>query len=230
MIKNWLIQRHFDQRVKVLNNSELSTIYQPPVVGDKTFAAMDFCVLDFETTGLNPKKDRVLSAGWTTIENQRVEWGACEHHLIQHTQSIPDQSVAIHHITEQEAAQGKPIEDIFPHILKQLSDKVLVAHFADIEVGFLQQLAKQLYAITLPLVVIDTLQLAFAMKYKHAVHVPQNALNLFSLREQYELPRYKAHNALSDAVATAELLVVLVHELSAGNAISTAKILSLMKS
>lgn len=169
--------------------------------------------LDFETIGLNPKIDNVLSVGWTSIRQGRIQIDKAEHHLIQHTTTIPDVSVTIHHITEQEAATGSPIENIFPSLLQQLSDKVLVAHFADIEVGFLQRLSKQLYGMTLPLITVDTLQLAFHMKYKDAVHVPQDTLNLFSLRAQYGLPRYKAHNAMADAIAAAELLSVSAEEL-----------------
>ncbi|PID62900.1 MAG: DNA polymerase III subunit epsilon [Gammaproteobacteria bacterium] len=225
MIKQWLNQRRFDKQCAALANSPLAAHYQPPEIGDKWFAEAELFVLDFETTGLSPQNNQVLSAGWTSIRRGRMQWRDCDHYLIQHTQAIPEASVAIHHITEQEAAQGQPIESVLPTLLEQLSGKVLVAHFADIEVGFLQQLVQKHYGISLPLVVIDTLQLAFFMKYKHAVHVPQNALNLFTLRAQYGLPRYKAHNARSDAIAAAELLLVLVEELGGQWQVSLAELL-----
>lgn len=214
MLKQWIHQRRYQKQLSQLNNSKLSQYYQPPPinVGEQTFADSELLVLDFETTGLDPKKDRLLSVGFTTICNQRIQLGQSEHYLIQHTDSIPDETVAIHHITEEEAAQGQPITDIFPHLLSAMNGKYLVAHFADIEVGFLQQIATKHYQSTLPLIVIDTLQLAFRMKYKDAVHTPSHALNLFNLRKQYALPRYKAHNAMSDAVATAELLLILADE------------------
>ncbi len=215
MLSQWLTQHRFNKRCQALQNSPLANIYTPPAPADgQTFMATDFLVLDFETTGLNPKNDYVLSVGWTTIHRGRIYLGQSQHHLIRHTANIPDATVAIHHITEQEAAQGTPISEIFPQIVQQLSGKVLVAHFADIEVGFLQRLSQQLYGITLPLLTVDTLQLAYHLQYKNAVHVPQDALNLFTLRAQHHLPRYQAHNAMTDAVATAELLLVFAAELS----------------
>ena len=39
-----------------------------------------------------------------------------------------------------------------------------------------------------------------------------NELRLFNLREQYNLPRYNAHNALSDALAAAELFAAQIAE------------------
>ena len=41
-------------------------------------------------------------------------------------------------------------------------------------------------------------------------------LRLFNLRPRYNLPRYKAHNALSDAIATAELFMALAAEMAPG--------------
>lgn len=213
MLKNWLSQKTFQRQLKRFQQSTLADYYTPPNVGEMTFDEADFLVLDFETTGLSVKKDRVLSVGYTTLSKQRIQLGKSAHFYIRHTEMIPDETVIIHHITEQEAAQGLPIQEVFPTLLQQLSGKILVAHFADIEVGFLQQIARLVYQTTLPLVVVDTLQIAFRRKYKQAVYIPPNALNLFTLRESYQLPRYKAHNAMSDAVATAELLMAQVQEM-----------------
>ncbi len=217
MLKSWFAERHFNKQCQQLANSPLADIYSVPdrkQLSEQAFEETSFFVLDFETTGLNPKTDRVLSMGFTSIENGRILLGKSEHYYVRHTKKIPDKTAIIHHITEQEAATGVPIKEAFPYLLKQLSGKVLVAHFADIEIGFLQQIAKTLYNITLPIIYLDTLQIAFHLKYKDAVHIPQNALNLFSLRQQYDLPNYKAHNAMADAVSTAELLLVQVSDIN----------------
>ncbi len=213
MVKTWLAKQQFQRQLKQLKRSRIADWYSPPEITSPHFSDNDFLVLDFETTGLNTKKDKVLSAGFTTLKKGRIKLGESAHFYIRHTDSIADETVAIHHITEQEAAQGQPIQEIFPKLLQALDNKILVAHFADIEVGFLNQIAKSLYGTALPIYVVDTLQIAFQMKYKELTHVPSNALNLFSLRAQYGLPRYKAHNAMIDAVSTAELLLVQTDEL-----------------
>lgn len=226
MLKNWLSQQRYQHHLKRFKNSELSKYYTPPELSDCSFKQADFLVLDFETTGLSPKKDRVLSMGYTLLSKQRIQLGKSAHYYIRHTDMIPDETVIIHHITEQEAAQGLPIQEVFPLLLKKLSGKFLVAHYADIEVGFLQQIALSLYQTPLPLRVVDTLQLAYQKKYRQSVHIPANALNLFTLRESYQLPRYKAHNAMTDAVATAELLLAQINEMELFEETPVKKILT----
>lgn len=227
-VQNWLRQRKLLRQVSRFAQSEAAQYYTPPdinTIKEQSFAASDFLVLDFETTGLNAKKNQLLSVGFTTITKARVQLGKSEHYYMRYRGKIPDSTIAIHHITEQEAAQGIRVKDLFPFILKRLSGKILVAHFADIEVGFLQKIAQSLYGVELPLLVVDTLQIAFHMKYKGAVHVPQDALNLFTLREHYQLPRYKAHNAMVDAVSTAELLLILVDELGGEDSVTVEQLI-----
>ncbi len=227
MLSQWLRQRQFNRQYRQLQNSSLAELYQPVTEQQlmRPFADSEFLVLDFETTGLHSKTDRVLSAGWTVIANGRIQLGQSEHTFIRHTAGISDESVGIHHITEQEASEGVPVQTVFPRLLKQLSGRILVAHFADIEVGFIQQIAQSLYQLALPLYTVDTLQLAFRYHYQDSVHVPQNALNLFNLRARYQLPRYKAHNAMLDAVATAELLLLLVDKLGGEQQVTVKRLL-----
>lgn len=227
-LQNWFKQRKFSRQTALLKNNAMSEYYCPPdrtALAAQSFADSEFLVLDFETTGLNPQKNQLLSVGFTTIAGGRVQLGKSEHYYVRFRGTIPDSTIAIHHITEQEATQGIRVKDLFPLILQRLSGKILVAHFADIEVGFLQKIAKSVYGIELPLFVVDTLQMAYYLKYKGAVHIPQDALNLFTLREQYQLPRYKAHNALADAVSTAELLLVLVDEMGGEDKVTAKQLI-----
>ena len=60
---------------------------------------------------------------------------------------------------------------------------------------------------------IDTRQLAERQLRREQVVLKENSLRLFELRDRYELPAYKAHNALSDALSTAELFLALVADL-----------------
>lgn len=215
-MKLWLQQQLYQHRFRqfMAKKPDLGFTPLPWSVLQQPPTQWEFCAIDFEATGLNPKKDRLLSAGLVTISQQAISLASCRYYLIQHRHKIPDKTVTIHHITEQEAETGMPIQTVFPEILNLLSGKILLAHFADIEAGFLQQIAKKLYGVSLPLLVMDTLQLAFYLKYKDAVHVPHNALNLFHLRDDYQLPAYSAHNALLDAVACAELFLLLSDKLA----------------
>jgi DNA polymerase-3 subunit epsilon len=56
---------------------------------------------------------------------------------------------------------------------------------------------------------IDTLILAQRVfeRQNHTIQVAD--LRLFNLRSRYHLPRYRAHNALNDALAAAELFLAM---------------------
>ena len=75
------------------------------------------------------------------------------------------------------------------------------------EKNFLQYTCKKLYGLAPVFPIIDTLMIARKRLDQRTSLYSPNDLRLFNLRESHELPRYKAHNALSDALATAELFL-----------------------
>ena len=92
-------------------------------------------------------------------------------------------------------------------LLEAMAGKLLLVHFAHIEKKFFQHACKRLYGFAPDFPIIDTLMIALKrLDQKTALYSP-NELRLFNLRDFYGLPRYKAHNALSDALATAELFL-----------------------
>ncbi len=208
-------QKRSQRQIKFKNESPIRQFYSQATIDlNLPVSEVEFLALDMETTGLNPKKDRVLSIGYTVIKGLRIQVGASRHFYCQHTQTIPDESVIVHQITEQQAATGQPIEALFPDIVSALKGRVLLAHYADIELGFLNQTALELYDSPLIFPVVDTLRLAYRMTYKDSVHIERGALSLSQLRNKAGLPSFKAHNALTDAVATAELLLYQLKELN----------------
>ena len=81
-----------------------------------------------------------------------------------------------------------------------------VAHHAKIELTFLTQACQKLYGVSPRFPVIDTMRIAKRWLERRNKEIEQGDLRLFNLRKRYGLPMYQAHNALSDAIATAELL------------------------
>ncbi len=62
--------------------------------------------------------------------------------------------------------------------------------------------------------IIDTLQLGQRLFELRNHTIQATDLRLFNLRPRYNLPRYRAHNALTDAMATAELLLALSDDIA----------------
>lgn len=163
--------------------------------------------LDFETTGLDIKKDQILSVGHILIEGFEIQLSSAYHQVIKTQGHLKEEAVIIHQITDDMKSQGEGVETVIEQLLQVMAGKVLLVHFAHIEKHFLQHICKQLYGMAPVFPIIDTLVLARKRLDQRTALYSPNDLRLFNLRESYNLPRYKAHNALSDALATAELFL-----------------------
>lgn len=163
--------------------------------------------MDFETSGLDVKRDHLLSVGYVVLQNDHVLLGTAHHQVIRSKRDISGDNISIHHITHDQVAQGATIPLAVEAILQQLQGKVLLAHHAAVEIGFLQQACINLYGLAPVIPAIDTMQLAKRRMERQQQPIKPHDLRLFNLRKQYGLPRYQAHNALMDAIATAELFL-----------------------
>ncbi len=168
-----------------------------------------FTVLDFETTGLDPTQDELLSFGLVRMDQMAIQLGTAQHELIVPKGEIPESSAIIHEITDDQAAEGIELKQALKILLSRLAGTVLIAHYAKIELGFLDAACQQLYGCPFFIPTVDTLLLGRRWIENRNLYIQQSDLRLASLRTRFALPRYKAHNALTDAVATAELFLAL---------------------
>ena len=207
--RHWSAERTRRRALPRCSAGPLRDYLDTPLVSpDSLFIDTEFLVLDFETTGLDLEKDRALSVGYTVIRNGRICMGDNAHFYISHEAEIPESSVVIHGITEQTARQGEQLEHVIEQLLIQMRGRILVAHYANIERKFIRKLVSEAYQSEIPLQIIDTLAVEYRRRKRLSPDVASNSLRLFNLRDDYRLPRYQAHNALIDAIATAELLLL----------------------
>lgn len=176
----------------------------------QTVLDTEFLALDFETTGLDEKNDAILSVGCTIIKNGRIQLKHNTHHLIQINKKIPEKSVVIHKITDDRAHEGMHLHNVIEELLNKIAGRVLLVHFARIEREFLNAACKQIYGYKIPVYFVDTFEIERRRLQNIQPEVSPGQLRLFNIRERYGLPRYHAHNALEDAIATAELFLAQV--------------------
>ncbi len=202
----WLAMRRRYHRRRTADGTPLADFLDRPVADlDADWRKGEFLVLDFETTGLDPKQDRLLSVGWVVMRGATIDLATAHHEVINPMIGIPEQSAVIHCITDDAAAQGLPERVALEQVLEALTGRVLVAHNARFEIAFLNAACQRQFGAGLAIPVIDTLQLARQGFERRHLHHGPGELRLDALRGRYHLPRYHAHHALIDALATAEL-------------------------
>lgn len=161
--------------------------------------------VDFETTGLSPKKDQILSVGFIDVVDFEIKLASAYHQVIQTKGELSEENVVIHQIMDDTKDQGEQLQLVVEKLLAALAGKAMLVHFGRIEKNFLDAVCNKLYGMAPIYPIIDTLVLAKRRKDRHQAAYDPGELRLFTLREQYVLPQYNAHNALCDALATAEL-------------------------
>ena len=173
--------------------------------------------LDLETTGPDPDRHHILSMGLVQLEGMVIRLDSAWHRIIRPDQQIPEASAIVHQITDDHAAAaGIPLAEALPQLLERLAGRVMLVHFGRIEQVFLDAACRTLYGTPFVVPTVDTLVLAkrYLTLRKHTLR--RGDLRLFNLRPRFNLPRYKAHNALNDALATAELFLALTAEMTPG--------------
>lgn len=170
--------------------------------------------IDVETTGLDPNHDVVLSIGFVPVDGLSIVYSGARHMVVRAATEV-GQSATVHGLTDDMIADGTPEDGAVITTLSALSGRVLLAHFARIEVNFLSRICERLFGAPLAVPVIDTLELhnrLIAPGFDDEAR--GNQLRLWNARTRYGLPVYAAHEALMDAVACAELYLGQVAEFS----------------
>jgi len=170
---------------------------------DLRVAEAPLLALDFEMDGL--KKDaHLLQAGWVPFSTASVPLDSARVSDIRSSAQFDRQAVTIHGISEQRSMAGRTVSEVIQSLIASLSGRILIAHGADIEIGALQGASRKLFGVGVPIRAICTLKLE---QHLAPSLVGSGAYRLGAARARYGLPEYGVHDALSDAIASAELLL-----------------------
>jgi len=173
----------------------------------RDYRDLEYVAVDLETTGLDARRDQILSIGWVLLSGNRIDLATARHRLVRVQGDIPAHTAVIHQITDDLAATGQDLSAALPEFLHDLRGRVMIAHHARIEQTFLSDACRQLWGRGLLVRTVDTQVIARRLFERRQVAFKGSDLRLHALGERYNLPRYGAHNALSDALAAAELFL-----------------------
>lgn len=170
----------------------------------------DFVVLDTELTGLDERRDDIVSIGAVRMRGGRLELGGAFYELVHPRATLDARSVVIHGITPAQVETRPPIEEVLTAFMAYVGDAVLVGHCLPVDLAFLNREVRRLTGAPLRNRVVDTLSLGAWLRGRQADHPafagPPQGLGLFELARAFEIPVVEGHTALGDAYLTAQLL------------------------
>ena len=183
--------------------------------------SVTYWALDLETGGLDAGKDPIIAVGMVPIRGGRIRLGESFRTLVRPGRArIDPASVPAHQLVQGELRDAPTIEEVLPIVERRLRTDVLLVHHRAIDVVFLRQACRRSGVRWPAPKVVDTVDLLLRVARRARFTAPEEVrdrpiLNLSAAREAHGLPPYQAHDALTDAVATAELFLVLRHALGA---------------
>jgi len=205
----WLALQRWSARRRCQDRTFRAFIEQTWPASGTLFTDAELVCMDIETTGLDPKTVDMLSIGWVLIRDGKVDLATAEAHVVRPTGDVGS-SASVHGLTDTMVGKGmEPVEAI-ERVLEVLAGRVLVVHHAGLDKNLLDRICRELYFEKLLVPMIDTLALEHRQQTRRH-HLGENhSLRLPDLRKHYNLPRYRGHDCLIDAIATAELLIAMV--------------------
>ena len=174
---------------------------------DTPYTRAEFLAVDLETTGLDRSRDDIVSIGFVPIVEGRVRLAEAEHHLVRPLRPVSNAAAKIHGLLDDRLAEAEPLANALPRLLEAMTGRIPVAHHAVVEREFLSRACRDLYGHRLVVPWICTLALAKRRKTMRGAVIAEGALRLGACRETYGMPRHRSHDALSDALACAELFL-----------------------
>jgi DNA polymerase III subunit epsilon len=208
--------RRFEALAQSARDERLRAYYASGMVsGDTPLSDVPLMALDVETTGLDPVKDGIVSIGLVPMGLERIRASASRHWILKPRVPLSEESVTIHGITDSQVMAAPDLKQVLGEVLQAMAGHVLVVHCRDIERQFLNGALRPRIGEGIAFPVIDTMELEARLHRNQprgwldwalGRHPPPVSIRLADSRRRYNLPRYRPHHALTDALASAELL------------------------
>ncbi len=169
-----------------------------------------YVVMDTELTGLDVKKDSIVSVGAVAMAGGRIILGETFYEMVCPETALRSESIVVHGIMPSEVA-GKPsFGAVLDDFLKFCEGAVIVGHFLSLDLAFLNKEMKRLQGRKFRYPVADTLRVHEWMQdHSRGARGQYDACeenkDLFSMAKKYQIQVSAAHNALMDAFITAQL-------------------------
>lgn len=170
--------------------------------------------LDTETTGIGPRYHRLLEIAALEFDAETgLPTGNHFHTYLNPKRSVPEESVAVHGMTEEMLKDAPLFKEKAPELLEFIAGREVIIHNAPFDVGFLNNELKKAKLAPLNEVVaavVDTCSLSRR-------YVPAKLHNLDTLCDRYQVDRSKRtlHGALIDCEILAAVYPGLMKDVNA---------------
>lgn len=188
-----------------------------------------FAVIDTELTGLDPRRDSIVSLGALRISGGRIDLADRFYEEVRPASALTAASIVLHGITPQEVCDRRTIGAVLQDFAAFSGTDILVGHFVEIDLSFLQRALASTGLPAIPNPALDTWPLyewLSSREPRGGEGLPRlNDPRLPELAGALGVPCRSEHNALADAFVTAQVFQRLLRSLDRWGITTTAQLL-----
>lgn len=166
-------------------------------------------VLDCETTGLNPRLDEVIAVAAIVIRGNRIMTSGAYQALIRADRVPPPESIKVHQLRARDVAEGRPVHEVLPELLRFIGGRPIVGYYVDFDVRMLDKHVLRYIEAKLPNRRIEVSEIYYALKYGGAPPGTVLDLRFRSILSDLGIPSLAAHDPFNDALMTAMMYLQL---------------------
>lgn len=188
-----------------LQQLRVEQLPKSPTLADGPLNSQRWVVVDLETTGLNPNRDQVLSIGAVVIEDGAVDFSQLFERTLQRAPGKLGPSVLIHGLGPSAIAAGDDPAQALLEFMEFVGDSPLLAFHAPFDQHMLCRALKDSLGYRLNHPFLDVADIAPLL-------CPDTNIREAGLDDwvrHFQLQVGERHHASADALATAELMLIL---------------------
>ena len=172
----------------------------------------NWCAVDLELTGLDPRRDEIIAIGATAVQQGRVVLAKSFYTLVHSSRRSEPGAVLVHKLRVADLISAPPPEEAIELLIAALTGRVPVFHTAAVERAFLGR-AFSRHRVRLPAAADTEVMGRRWLRERDGAAPAGLALSTLSrlLGQQAETP----HHALGDALTTAGAFIALATHLDA---------------
>lgn len=165
---------------------------------------------DTELTGLDFKRDSIISIGAVRLRGTALLPTRTFYRLVKPECELKGDSVVVHELTHTDLECADDLLEVVTDFVKFAGNSVLLGHFVHIDLNFVNKVLQERFGVSLKNYAADTATLhdwlyendsRFARHYRGMT----TKSDLFSMAKKYGVEIDKSHNAFNDAYLTAQL-------------------------
>ena len=168
----------------------------------------EYVCLDCETSGLNPRKDEILSIGAVHIKDNKILMRKTFNIFLKPSNNIAAESIKIHHIRAIDLENGMDPKDAILQLLEFIGSKPIVGYYIKFDVAIISRYTKKFIGINLPNETIEVSSMYYKTRKKSSDYEFID-LKFDTILKNLNIPALGKHDALNDAIMTSMMFLKL---------------------